>query len=173
MPRAVIRAMQILERLGNSEEGLTHSRISKELRIPKSSTSPILRDLISSNFIVLDEDKKEYSLGPKIVSLVRNYLVDLELIEVATPAVKELSIITGESAALYIRVEGEAQLVCKQNSPQPVLRLLKVGDRAPLYAHASGKILLAYQSREEIDRYLSSTPLTPLTPLTITDPKKL
>lgn len=165
--------MQILEMLGNSEAGLTHARISKELRIPKSSTTPILNDLISTNFISFNKDTKRYSLGPKIISLVHNYLEDLELIRAAEPVVKELSILTGESVALYIRVGDEAQLVCRQNSPQPVLRLLRVGDRAPLYAHASGKILLAYQSNEDIDRYLSSAPLTRLTPRTITDPVKL
>lgn len=173
MPRAVIRAMQILEMLGTSEVGLSHAHISKGLRIPKSSTSPILTDLISTNFISLNKDTKKYSLGPKIVSLVRNYLEDLELIKAAEPVVKELSTMTGESVALYVRAGGEAQLVCKQNSPQPVLRLLRVGDRAPMYAHASGKVLLAYLSPEEIDHYLSSTPLSLLTPRTITDPKKL
>lgn len=140
---------------------------------PKAALPLLLKDLISTNFISHDENTKEYSLGPKVVSLVHHYLEDLELIEAATPVVKELSMSTGESVALYILIGGEAQLVCKQNSPQPVLRLLRIGDRAPMYSHASGKILLAYQSREEIDRYLSSTPLIPLTPQTITEPAKL
>lgn len=173
MPRSVVRALQILDILGPSEDGLTHAQITKTLGIPKSSVSPILRDLISHDFISFDQTTKQYTLGPKITSLAHNYLDGLDLIKIGGPVVKELARMTGESVALYIRSNTESQLVYKQDSPQTVLRLLKVGARAPLYAIAAGKVLLAHMPQKEIEHYLSSSDRKPFTRHTITDPDKL
>ena len=60
MSRAVVRAMQVLELLGQSEDGLTHAQISKSLNIPKSSVTAILVDLASGEFIFFDQSTKKY-----------------------------------------------------------------------------------------------------------------
>ncbi len=46
-----------------------------------------------------------------------------------------------------------------------------IGDRRPLYCTSTGRVLLAYQPPEAIERYLRRTKLVRLTPLTITDKK--
>jgi IclR family acetate operon transcriptional repressor len=48
-----------------------------------------------------------------------------------------------------------------------------MGERAPIYATAGGKAILAHLSDDEIERYLSSVALTPITKSTITDPEVL
>lgn len=173
MTRSVTRAMLILECLGSSEGGLAHTQISKTLDIPKSSVSSILGDLISLDFISFDPPTKKYVLGPKIISLAHNYLEDLDLIKIGAPIVKALTCMSGESAAIYILSGQESQLIFKQDSPQPVSRMLKVGAHPPNYAIAAGKVLLAYQDEREIARYLLSTSLIPFTRKTITDPDQL
>lgn len=173
MPKSVIRAMQILECLGVNEDGLTHSQISRTLNIPKSTVSGVLRDLVSLDFVSLDPMTKRYLLGPRIISLAHNYLEGLDLIKIGSPLVKELSKVTGESVAIYVSGGMEALLICKQDSPQPVSRLLKVGARAPMYAIAAGKVLLAYMPDKMIDRYLSLVHMKPFTQHTLTDPNRL
>lgn len=170
MPRSVVRAIQILEFIGSGEDGLTHAQIAKTLRIPKSSVSTILGDLVSMDVISFDISTKAYSLGPKIISIAHNYFEGLDLIEAGIPVVKSLARATGESVAIYIQSGKDTQLVYKQDSSQAILRMLKVGARAPMYAIAAGKLLLSYQPDREITRYISSTRLKALTNKTITDP---
>jgi IclR family KDG regulon transcriptional repressor len=173
MPRTVVRAMQILEFLAPCEDGLTHAQITTALNIPKSSVSAILGELVSLHCISFDQSTKRYVLGPKIISLAHNYLEGLDLIKIGVPIVKELAKITGETVAIYIQSGTEAQLLYKQNSPQSISLFLKVGARAPMYAIAAGKVLLAHLSEEEVDNYFYSTELKPFTPCTITDTAKL
>jgi len=46
---------------------------------------------------------------------------------------------------------------------------LGIGARIPLYATASGKTILAFLSKREIEQYISKEELRPLTQATITD----
>jgi IclR family acetate operon transcriptional repressor len=64
-------------------------------------------------------------------------------------------------------------VVCKSECPRPFIRSISIGDTFPVYATASGKVILANLSEKEIDRYFSSVELIPLTQNTITDPKVL
>ena len=173
MARAVTRTMLILECLGMIKEGLTHAQISKALKIPKSSVSSILGDLMSLDFISFDLPTKKYSLGPKIIFLAHNYLEGLDLIKIGAPIVRALAAATGESVGIYIASGKESQLIFKQDSPQPVSHMLKVGARAPCYAIAAGKVLLAYHDERKIADYLRTIRLAPLTRKTITDPELL
>jgi DNA-binding IclR family transcriptional regulator len=173
MPRAVVRAMQILEFLAPCEDGLTHAQLTKALNIPKSSMSAILGELVSLHCISFDQSTKRYVLGPKIVSLAHSYLEGLDLIKIGVPIVKGLAKITGETVAIYIQSATESQLIYKEDGPQSIALFLKVGARAPMYAIAAGKVLLAHLPEREIDLYLSSTELKPFTPYTITEPEKL
>lgn len=173
MARAVLRAMQILEKLGDDENGLTHTQLVKEFKIPKSSISAILNDLLQSGFVTLNNETKKYILGPKILNLAHNYLNGMDLIKVGGPIIKSLADITGESAAIYTKSGDVAYLVFKQDSPQPVSRLLKVGVQAPLYASAAGKVFLAHASESEKDQYFSKVEMKARTQYTITDSKIL
>lgn len=51
MPKSVVRSLKTLDILRPSGDGLSHAQIIKTLGIPKSSVSPILRDLTSHDFI--------------------------------------------------------------------------------------------------------------------------
>jgi DNA-binding IclR family transcriptional regulator len=49
----------------------------------------------------------------------------------------------------------------------------KIGQRAPVYCTALGKVLLAFQPENEQSRIIRKMRLTPLTPRTITSKEKL
>jgi DNA-binding IclR family transcriptional regulator len=51
--------------------------------------------------------------------------------------------------------------------------MIQLGDRAPIYATAAGKAILAHLSNDEIDQYISSVKLTAITKATITDAEVL
>jgi len=59
------------------------------------------------------------------------------------------------------------------NSSQPVQYAMRVGLRAPLYASAAGRVLLAYGPKARVADYLKRTPFKRLTPATLTTAAQL
>ena len=58
-------------------------------------------------------------------------------------------------------------------SPQELKATMSVGNRAPLYAGATSKCLLAFSSQDFIDKYLAQVRLEPLTNNTIVEMEQL
>ena len=64
-------------------------------------------------------------------------------------------------------------IIAKEDRSRPLARMIQMGERAPIYATAAGKAILAHLSEDEIEQYLSTAELTPITKATITDPEVL
>ena len=174
MVKSATRVIQILESVGASKNGISHAELSAALNIPKGSLSLLLADLVAHDFISLrKEDERRYVVGPQVLVIAGKYLTDLDIVQLGRPVVREVMNRTDESSALAVRKGDEMLIVYGENCSQPLKRAVEIGYRAPLYTTAGGKAILAHQSDEEIDQYLSSVKLTPRTHATITDSKKL
>ena len=174
MVKSATRVIQILESVGASKNGISHAELSAALNIPKGSLSLLLADLVAHDFLSLrKEDERRYVIGPQVLVIAGKYLTNLDIVQLGRPVVHEVMNTTDESSALAVRRGDEMLIVYGENCSQPLKRAVEIGYRAPLYTTAGGKAILAHQSDEEIDEYLSSVKLTPKTRATITDSKKL
>lgn len=173
MVKSASRVIRILELLAANKNGLAHKDIAEDLVIPKGSLSKLLVNLIETRYLSFDSASKTYKLGSRVLTLANSYLSGLDMVQAAQPIVRELVAKTDESASLLVREGNLALVVHRQYGNQPMSFRLGTGARIPLYATASGKTLLAFSSKEEIDAYLSSVELKPLTHNTITDPLTL
>jgi DNA-binding IclR family transcriptional regulator len=173
MVKSANRILSILETIGASESGLTHTEITAALQIPKSSLTALLFDLIDHEFVLQNKLSKQFTLGPKILILAGKYLENTDLIGYGRNFVNEISKETAETVTLTIRIGLDALVAYKVDSAQPILPNVQVGIRLPLYASAAGKVMLAFFSEEEIERYLDSTELVKFTPKTIVDRKQI
>lgn len=169
MVKSATRVMQILELVGRSKDGLKHLDIAKALNIPKGSLSLLLSDLVGSEFLTLGEDDKRYRVGYKILVLAGRYLADLDIIKASQQFIRNVIAATNESCGLAMIMGMEAMIVWREETLEPLKWDFKIGDQNPIYASAHGKAILAFYSREELERYLSSVELVPMTSHTITD----
>ena len=167
--KSAVRTCQILTLVGAAKDGLRHGDVSKALNIPTSSLSGLLSSLVSCDFLSFDPSRQRYSIGPGILSLAGTYLDSLDIVENSRPIVHKLAEESGESVAVAVRAGTEGMIVCKRDSAQPIRRTIQIGQRSPLYATASGKILLAYAPEQDLQQYLSYTKLSPVTRRTIVD----
>jgi DNA-binding IclR family transcriptional regulator len=170
MPRSAERVFQILEIVGANKKGLRHGEIAQSLNIPKSSLSKLLTNLVAKDYLTIDTVSRAYAIGPQVLLLANSYLAGLDIVQIAQPIIWEAMIKTGESASLMIKSREEGLIVCKEESAHIVIARIRIGTRAPLYATAGGKAILAFLSAEEVDRYISLVELAPLTATTITNP---
>ena len=169
MVKSAYRVTQILEAVASSKTGLRHADLAAILNIPKGSLSLLLSDLVTQEYLALREDGvRRYVLGPQILVMAKHYLSGLDLVRLGQPILKDLVASTDECAEIGIRRGDEILMVCREDCSRPLRSVIQIGDRAPLYATAAGKAILAHLPSEEIEAYLSKIAFKPLTRKTIT-----
>jgi DNA-binding IclR family transcriptional regulator len=95
--------------------------------------------------------------------------------DLVRPYVRRLSESTRESVGFGIADWEIGQVIYTDgvNSPQPVHYAMRAGLRAPLYASAAGRVLLAYADEKQRAAYMARMPFRPLTPATLTTADRL
>ena len=161
--------MRLLELIASAREGLSHKDLSKSLDIPGSSLSALLATLVSREYLSFDSLSRRYFIGPEILHLAGRYLANFDIVRLGSPILRELVASTKESALIAIRRQYNIQIISKELCSETIQQVIDVGERAPLYATAAGKAIMAYFSDEELRSYLSAVELNPLTSKTITD----
>jgi DNA-binding IclR family transcriptional regulator len=172
--RAANRVVDILELVAASREGLPLREVSAQLEAPKSSLLPLLRALAARGY--LDQGRGgEYRLGPRALELGSGSPAHRELHEIARPALVELMRRTGETVFLgALAADGQSVVyVDKVESEQIIRYAAGVGDRRPLHATSSGKVILAHLPEEDREAILRDLTLAHHTERTVTSPQAL
>ena len=173
MVKSADRTLQILEFISHAKEGIGHKDLARSLGIPGSSLSALLATLVSREYLNFDSVGRRYKIGPEILHLAGCYLANFDIVRLGSPILRALVTSTSESALIAVRKQNNIQVVSKELCSESIQRVIDVGERAPLYATAAGKAILAYFSETELKSYLASVKLKPLTSKTITNQKVL
>ena len=166
-PRALGRALEVLEALARRRDGATLSGLSRRLGSPKSSLLYLVRPMTRLGYLVRGPDGR-YRLGPAAFTLAMAALSNRELPEMARPFLEDLAATSGETA-LLATMAGDAPAavyIDKVESQNTVRYMARIGERRPLYCSAIGKLLLAYLPPAKRQEYLKTTRLKALTPKT-------
>lgn len=163
--RSVERAFAILKCFNLDTPRLTLAQIAHSIELPTTTVLRILNTLVSIEILSKGEDRT-YSLGKEsylIGAISRSHFKPQQ---VAYPYMTELRDETSEALTLY-GSEGEARVCYEHVTSLLSMRcVVRVGDRFPLWAGAGGKVLLAYESKEIIEREIVKA--KKITPSTIT-----
>lgn len=169
---SVERALDILEWLDETGQAYTTSEISRHLQLAKSSAHGVLTTLESRGYVTRDV-KGRFSLGQEAFRFGFGFLQDLRERDIARPFLEELSELLDETCHMAVHVGNAAVYVEKIERPQTVRLASNIGARAALHASAVGKVILAYMSDTERERFLAEQKLPRFTAMTITDPESL
>jgi DNA-binding IclR family transcriptional regulator len=167
------RVLDVFETLAQKGRALTHTEISTELGIPKSSLSQLLGNLVERGYLAFTPGDNTYDIGTRLREVVERQRRRATLPDLAQPLCDRITRLTGESSSLNLPRDGMSQRVCGANSSQPLTFSMSVGETAPMYAVSSGKVLLAWLEERELQAYLQDTPLKPITRHTITSASAL
>lgn len=148
---AVSRGIAVLDALAASDTGtMTLSDLSRELGVPKSSTSAICTALELGGLVRRDD--LGYSLGRKLVELGGSYLARLDQVSEFHRACLESPVFRDETLRLSTAA-GIDTLCLARYEGHPAIRLTtNIGDRLPASSCAQGKALLARLDDSEIER---------------------
>ncbi|HTK94790.1 MAG TPA: IclR family transcriptional regulator [Terriglobales bacterium] len=168
---AVHRALAMLDLIAKSAGGLTNSDLSRKLKIPKSSTSYILRALESGGYLRREPEGK-YRLGLALLSLASRAMDGLDVRDLALPVLQHLVDRSGLTAHLAVLDHGQAVYIAKVDAPGFIKMNTWPGRRMNLHSTSVGKALLAYLPEDEVARILEKG-MKKWTPHTITVAAKL
>ncbi len=171
--QSVDRALQILTAYETEGHELSILQLSQKVHLPKSTVHRLLATLANRGFIEQNSATGNYRLGLKLHSLGSRVVLTRNLTTEAGPIVRQLVERFGETVSISVLDGIETVIVEKMESEQAMRVTSQIGKRNPIHCSGSGKMLLALQSPEEIERILALAPLDRYTDKTITDPGQL
>lgn len=147
------RALQILLMFNETTLEVTIDDVINEFKISQTSAYRYL-SLLRELHLIQHRGKGKYVLGARINQLTAASEDVVDLGEIATPTLKELSEQTNETAFLMTRVRNEAVFIKSWQPDRSLALSFHAGRASHLHRGAVAKILLAYSSRELQKRYL-------------------
>lgn len=165
--RATARVLDILERLAASKEGLTLTELSLAMDAPKSSLFPIVHTLEGRRYLWQEPSTGRYTIGPGALTLSASAAADQGLRPIVR-VMKQVVERCQETCQLGILDQDSVLYVEKEDSPQAIRMISRVGNRLPANATAIGKALLSGLTDQQI-RHLYAGGLPRLTEQTVTD----
>ena len=142
---------------------LTVSEVSRDLSMPKSSASRLLRDMRDQGLLARTEGSGRYKVGNLMFELASLYRLSSPLIEVVDQEMKQVCDQTGHTGYISI-LDGADVLVIRAHPGTHALRVFTpLGQRAPAFATANGRSLLA-RLPEKAVRALHAEGLEPPSP---------
>ncbi len=169
--RSVDRAADVLELLAR-ERVASVTDVAAALGVHKSTASRLLAALEARDLVAQDGERGKYRLGFGIVRLAAAATARLDLVEQSRPVIRRLAAEVGETVNVARLEAGAAVNLDQALGPAAITSHDWVGQRTPLHATSSGKVLLASMDPDARERVLVG-PLGRFTPATVTDPAAL
>ena len=169
---ATERVLRVLETIGSASGEMSATEAAERLDLPVPTVYRLLRTLARSGFVERSERSKGYRLGVKLFELAGAAVAGYDIRDIARPTMEYLVARTQESVQLVVLDGATGLCIDKIDGPQYLRISSSLGGRPPLHCTSTGKVLLAFQSDEFVDRFLEK-PLVGYTDNTITDAGRL
>lgn len=167
------RVLDIFELFTGGTDSYNLSEIAKKLNMPPSSTYLILQNMLSRGYLETDKSGKQFRIGYKLFTIRNRYIQNTsltgEFYQIADKITEDLN----ETVSLSVRSGNQLLYIGEKISSQALRFTPNQSDVFPLHATASGKILLADFSDEELLALYPDEKLEQVTNKTITSLKQL
>jgi len=169
--QSIERCFTILDHLSSSDSPFTLENLTKKTGYNKTTCFRFLKTMRQLGLV--EQAKKTYHLGPKIVSLGMKALKGLNLRQAALPVMQKLREETEETVNLSLLSGTEIIFIERVMSDYIVNSNINVGDRLPVYCASMGKVILAFMSEERAAAIISQLNFKAKTERTIISPDSL
>jgi DNA-binding IclR family transcriptional regulator len=165
--QSVDRALTVLDLLAQrGEVGVTD--LAAELGVHKSTAFRLVTALERRQLVEQVGDRGKYRLGLGILRLAAATTARLDVTKESQAVCERLARELGETVNIAILDETSAMNVLQEYGNSAVGTRNWIGQRTPLHATSSGKVLLAYAD-ETLRKAVLTAPLERYTELTVTD----
>jgi IclR family KDG regulon transcriptional repressor len=130
------RAFAILEEVARHREGIGLADLSKLVGLHTSTTFHLAKTMVSLGYIRQEKESKRYRVGRPLFALAASALDEIEMVNVATPVLEELSRETGESGHFAVRMGDAVVVIARTSGPGAFQLTDRVGVVRPAHCTA-------------------------------------
>jgi DNA-binding IclR family transcriptional regulator len=171
--QSIQKAIALLRETAAQPGGASVSLLARNAGMPRATALRLIRTLESEGLLIRLPERDRVVLGPELVRLARQVDMGTVLREVAAARLGALSDAVEETVTLsVVAQDGDLELVQQIAGPQHLVPRSWLGQRFPLHASSSGKMLLSTCDATRLAELLRR-PLPALTPHTITSRRAL
>jgi len=171
--QSLARAFSILEEIARNRDGIGLAELSKRVGLHNSTTFHLVKTLVSLGYVRQMKDSKRYRVGRPLFALAASALDEVEMVNLATPILEDLSRETGESAHFSVRLD-DAVVVLARTGGKGAFQLVdRAGAVRPAHCTALGKVMLAALAPDEFEQYLQRAELKHYSPKSMTSAEPL
>jgi IclR family acetate operon transcriptional repressor len=162
-----------LKALAVTSDGMSLSELALVVGLPISTTHRLLTTLEAERFVRLDPAEGHWQIGVEAFRVGNAFARTRDLAAIARPHLRRLMEETGETANLYLAVDGEAVCMAQVECRQTMRAIARPGGRVPMHASGVGKAILAGLEADEVQAILRRHGVPRLTERTIDTPGRL
>jgi DNA-binding IclR family transcriptional regulator len=152
---AVERSIAVLNFLAaRPEDRYTLSEIARSTDLNKATLHAILGALTESGFVLREEERKTYGLGPALVALGGAAVESNPAVQLAVPHMQALSDELGLDCVASTAIEDQIVILQRTSSRRPFGIDVQPGQRLPM-SPPLGTVFVAWSSQAEIDHWLA------------------
>lgn len=167
--RTIGRALDLLLAFSPADRDLSARELGQRVGLHRSTAHRLATYLAARGFLRQDPATLGFRLGRRLVELGSLAVRQSDVRNTARPHLEALARLTGESVFLGVRDGDEAMHLDVVESSRPGFVLtVQPGRRVPLHSSASGKVLLAWLPRAEVEQVVEATGLPRFTAGTLT-----
>jgi DNA-binding IclR family transcriptional regulator len=153
MVQVLIKAFDILELVAQRNgQAISLTEISQELELNQATSANIINTMAEKGYLEHIGKKKGYRLGPSAYRLTNEVAYEQDLVHAAHETMEALTAKLNETCLLGILRNFKRYILCVANSTQDIQ--VQIRTERSVYETASGRLLLAYLSEKEIERFL-------------------
>ena len=169
---SLARGLTVLETFTQQSPQMTISQLSVKTGLSRAAVRRCLYTLSRLGYAGA-EDGQRYALRPKMLTLSHTYTVSNTLSSAAQPILERLSNKLNESFSVAT-LDGDEIVYIARTQVQRLMSVdLHIGSRLPAFCTSMGRVLIASQPADEVERYLARVELKSYTPRTVNSIEKL
>ena len=165
---SLARGLIVIQAFTQQTPQMTISQLSVKTGLSRAAVRRCLYTLTKLGFAGA-EDGTRYGLKPRMLTLSNTYTASNALSTSAQPILERMSSTYHESFSVATLDGDEIVYIARTQVAARVMAVdLHIGSRLPAYCTSMGRVLLAYQPAEQLEKYLARAVLTPHTTRTVT-----
>lgn len=158
MVQVLIKAFDILELVAQRKgQPISLTEISDELQLNQATAANIINTIVSKDYLEHIGKKKGYRLGLSAYRLTNAVAYEQDLINAAREPMEQLTAKLNETSILGILQNQKRFILHVVNSNQDIQ--VQIRSERNVYETASGRLLLAYLTDRELERFLQANGL--------------
>jgi DNA-binding IclR family transcriptional regulator len=166
--QSVRKAITLLRATAEHQDGASVSALARTAGLPRATALRLIRTMEDEQLLVRVPDADRVVLGPELVRLARDVDPGALLLGLARGRLADLCTEVRETVTLsVVAADGGLDVVNQVDGPQLLVVRSWTGQRFPLHASSSGKVLLAGYDDARLAAFLRR-PRAALTPATLT-----